>query len=94
MSVTLHAYVMNHHSRSPEPVVELIRAQGLEPTVSVDRTDGHKDRRDPYRWRGNYDNFRAIMAMGMEQTEDWVVLFHDDVEIPPGFFDRVRHVLP
>ncbi len=94
MTPTIHTYVMNHYSRSPQSVVDLIRAQGFEPTVSTDRTDGYKDCHDPKRWRGNYDNFRAIMKMGMDQTEDWVVLFHDDVEIPPGFFDRVKHVLP
>lgn len=86
-------YVMAHHSRSPQLVVEALQGQGVTPVVSTDETNYYKLRGQGIRYKGAYENFRRIVKGGMGQAEPWLMMFHDDVSIPPGVTDRIAYVL-
>ncbi len=83
--------IMAHISRNHLPLVRSLRGCGVEPFVSI---SSFQPTRDP-RWKrkGIYENFRAILASGMQQSEEWVVLLHDDAIICSDFVSKVLHVL-
>lgn len=89
---SIQVCVLNHKSRDPQPVVDQIVAQGIEPTVMTDTTDFCQTR-DDRRYTGLYNNFRACMGLALTGSADWVVILHDDVAVPPGLFDRIQYVL-
>lgn len=90
----MQVYVLNHKSRSADPVVGRIRANGYEPIVVTDQSDFNLLRHRDKRWQGVYDNYRRIMRMVVDQHDDWAVILHDDVSVPDGLLGRVAHVLP
>lgn len=89
---SISVYVMNHKSRSPLDVTLAIIAQDVSPTVVTDESD-YRLIRNEYKWKGVYDNFRRILLMINDQKEEWGVILHDDVSVPAGLFDRIRHIL-
>lgn len=91
----MQVYVLNHKSRSPKTVVDLVQAQGYVPTVSTDRSDYNLLRDRDTRWQGLYDNYRVLLGMIAQQpaSDGWGVILHDDVSVPDGLLKRIEHVL-
>jgi hypothetical protein len=88
---TLRVAIMTHASRSYAAVDAAVRAQGFEPHIALST---HRLTREP-RWKylGIFQNFTGIMRWSLTQPADWVVILHDDVILPAGAIEKMRHVL-
>jgi hypothetical protein len=90
--VNLSVFVQNHKARNPDRIVTAIRANGIEAKVHTDRSD-HYLKRGHERARGNWDNYRGILAAAESASTPWSIVFQDDVSVPPGVLAKMAHVL-
>jgi hypothetical protein len=89
----LEVVIENHFTRNCAAFVKQIEAEGITPIVSTDRSDyiyekGHE------RMHGQWDNYVAMMKIGLASKADWIVFMQDDVSVPAGLFGKMAHILP